>query len=55
MTVGEATVVYQQEWERCQSAWASALDDEERDLLMEDLGKARDQLEVAWLEHKATL
>jgi hypothetical protein len=30
------------------------IDDEQRDLALEDLGKARDAIEMAWPEHGAT-
>ena len=55
MSVSQAQVAYQQEVERYRAAWRTALDDDERDLLLEDLGRARDALERAYLERQAAL
>ena len=44
-------IAYQQQLEAVRVAFAAGLlDDDERDLLLEDLGKARDAVEVAYLE-----
>lgn len=51
-SLAEATEIYQAELEKVRMMFESAFfDDEDRDHALEDLGKAKDALEVAWLEH----
>ena len=51
MTLEEATRQYQAELESVRSAFASDyMDDEDRDVVLEDLDKARVAMETAWLE-----
>lgn len=51
MALEDALIAYRQQLEAVRAAFASDwADDDERDMALEDLGKARDWVEVEWLE-----
>jgi hypothetical protein len=52
MILGEAQRQYQAALEHVRHFWdAPFYDDDDRDGMLADLSKARDELEIAWLEH----
>ena len=53
MALAAELTAFQQLLEHIRFAW-SHWDDDERTMALEDLGKARDAVEVAWLEEIGT-
>ena len=56
MGLDDATRIWQEQLEAVRRGFeCDWLDDDDRSQLLEDLGKAKDAVEVAWLEQRMTL